>query len=651
MVEINKIDFNETNNQARPVVDQPIVNSLKPAKKKKPLPQWLKILLIFIGTVVGLLIIQTAIFAPIVLPKVKKTSLSAQAAVAAIKNQDLVTANQQLVVAQDSLTSLKKSYQLGLVYRFFPGIRPYYLDGQAGLEAADQAVQAGIILTQAIEPHAEVLGLKGKGSFTGGTTEDRIAKIVETIGEITPQTEKAIEQLSLASISIGRINPGRYPQRLAGNEIRSQIINLKQNLQNASDVLKKVQPGLEVLPNLLGAQEPRTYLVLFQNDTERRATGGFMTAYATLKVDKGKITAEKSEDMYSLDAKFRSRLEPPRPIAEYFTNIPYWYLRDMNLSPDFKESMDVFRSYYDEIEDEPKVDGVIAVDTNVLTDLISILGGVEVPGYGMFTSEIDERCDCPNVIYQLELIVGEPLPFMKEDRKGVLGPLMQQIMFKTMEAESDTWGPLFGSLWQSLEQKNVLLYFDNSEEQLAAEKMGFAGRIQNTEGDYLFLVDSNFGGAKSDLYIDQTVTQDIQVQSDGTVEKTVTVEYINPEEPDNCNLERKSGLCLNGLYRDWVRLYVPKGSQLIEILGSEVEPMSYEESGKTVFEAFYGDESPLRPLGKKKLVFRYQLPDKAAKEYQLYIQKQPGIKPFEYIVNYGNQTEKLKLEKDVKLTF
>ena len=77
----------------------------------------------------------------------------------------------------------------------------------------------------------------------------------------------------------------------------------------------------------------------------------------------------------------------------------------------------------------------------------------------------------------------------------------------------------------------------------------------------------------------------IASQSDGTVTKTVTVNYKNPYPPSDCNLAR-GNLCLNAVLRDWFRIYVPKGSQLISDSGSEVKMTSYEDLGKTVFEGF-----------------------------------------------------------------
>jgi len=182
------------------------------------------------------------------------------------------------------------------------------------------------------------------------------------------------------------------------------------------------------------------------------------------------------------------------------------------------------------------------------------------------------------------------------------------------------------------------------------EALNAAGRIKETEADYLHVNDCNFAGAKSNMFIKEAFTQDIAVGGDGTVTKTLIIDYKNPEPASNCNLEAGE-LCLNALYRDWVRIYVPKGSQLIEATGSEIEVKTYEDLDKTVFEAFYGDTSPLRPQGKAQLTFKYQLPFKAVKgqPYKMLIQKQPGTYGYENIVKFDGRSEVFDLTMDKQL--
>src|SRR5690606_8414547 len=115
-------------------------------------------------------------------------------------------------------------------------------------------------------------------------------------------------------------------------------------------------------------------------------------------------------------------------------------LRDMNTSPDFKVSMDQFLENYKTIRGEPQdIDGIIALDTHVLTELLTVLGPVEVPGYGTFSAEISPACDCPQVVHALSEIITRPTPYLREDRKGILGPMMRAILTKSYGAPRQQW--------------------------------------------------------------------------------------------------------------------------------------------------------------------------------------------------------------------
>ena len=193
-----------------------------------------------------------------------------------------------------------------------------------------------------------------------------------------------------------------------------------------------------------------------------------------------------------------------------------------------------------------------------------------------------------------------------------------------------------------------MLYFFDEKGQKAAEDFNAAGRIKEYDGDYLHINDCNFAGAKSNMFIKENIEQKIEVGSDGTVTKTLTIDYKNPEPASDCNLE-KGDLCLNGPYRNWFRIYVPQGSELIESSGSEVEMETYDGLGKTVFEGFFGDTHPLRPLGSAKVVLKYKLPFKIEDEYRLFIQKQPGTDGYQYSLEFEDQTEEFELTTDKEI--
>lgn len=575
------------------------------------------------------------------LEEAKKTSL-------VIKSQDLEETKKQIEKIKSDLNSLESNYQkLWLIKPL-----PYFKDGERVFRAGRYLIEAGEIALEGIEPYADILGFKKKEEQEGTkpkTTEERLLLALETLDKLQPNMEGINEKLRLANEEVKQIDPQRYPQKIFDKPLREKIIEGQRLIEETQQMVEEIKPLASWLKPLLGFPDQKKYLLLFQNDAELRPTGGFLTAYAILSVDKGNFKPLGSWDIYTLDARFGNRLPPPEPIKKYHKNVYYWHLRDMNLSPDFKVFMEEFWPNYKKAGGVD-VDGVIAVDTQVLVDILKVLGPVGVAEWGVFSAENDPRCNCPQVFYELEKMADKPVSTLRTERKAMLGPLMHSILLNVMQSPAKKWPEFFDVAFKNIQEKHILFYFFNEEIQKTIEVLNAGGRIKDYDGDYFHLNDCNFAGAKSNMFIQQTVTQEIEIKENGEIIKTVTVDYRNPAPPSNCNLET-GDLCLNGLYRDWVRLYVPGGSELISLEGSEVEPRVYEELGKTVFEAFYGDKAPLRPQGKAQLVFKYKLPFKADKEFKMLIQKQPGTKNHFYEIKLNSHQQNFELEKDVEIEF
>src|SRR5581483_1226240 len=189
----------------------------------------------------------------------------------------------------------------------------------------------------------------------------------------------------------------------------------------------------------------------------------------------------------------------------------------------------------------------------------------------------------------------------------------------------------------------VLLYSKDAEVQKLIEHYDWGGRIEDYSGDYLHINDTNFAGAKANLYIKEKIVQDITIDKDGTVTKKVTVEETNTGKYDGW---------LNGTYRDWIRMYVPKASQFITNMGGEVKTSTTaDELGKTMFESFI----TVRPLGiggsnKTTWSVTYQLPFKVTgKELKIFQQKQPGVEGPDVIISVNGKvkvSEQLRTDKE-----
>ena len=187
-------------------------------------------------------------------------------------------------------------------------------------------------------------------------------------------------------------------------------------------------------------------------------------------------------------------------------------------------------------------------------------------------------------------------------------------------------------------EKHVLLYMVSESEQNAISDFGIGGSVVAFSGDYLYINDANLGGRKSNLYVTQEVEQEIKLSRDGSVEKTLTLTYKNPEKHDGW---------LNSVLPNHVRIYVPKGSQLIKFDGAEKTEELYEELDKTVIAGSFN----LRPEGVAKLTVKYKLPFKVKGDYKLLIQKQPGKDKPRYSLKIGKTMEEFLLATDREFKF
>ncbi|MFA4826855.1 MAG: DUF4012 domain-containing protein [Candidatus Shapirobacteria bacterium] len=625
--------------------------------KRKLFPILLSIFLVFLAVVA---LIFTIGFFTFFVPGKKLYSQVIQAKTIALElktaaeNKDLVLAQTKISSLKTQVLNIQKSYKGFSYLRSLPYAKDYYRDGQMLLSAGLDGLDTGEILIKAIEPYQDFLGVKGSATDSAKTTEDRIAFLTETAEGLIPHLDSIEGKLSNIENSLNQIDISRYPTEYKGQKIHSTFLKAKETLAEVHKFVKDGRPILTKTSWLLGKDTPRNYLLIFQNDAELRPTGGFWTAYGTIKVDKGKISPGISSDIYTLDAKFNSTIPAPRPIKAYHINVPYWNIRDLNLSPDFPTSIQLFLEKYQKYSgSKDKVDAVIALDTQVLVDMVKVLGRVGVPGFGNFSADPDKRCDgCPQIIYQLEWLAGQPRNYLELNRKGFLGPLMHSLLSNAMGAEKSKIAPLAEGLINNVLQKHMLFYFSDPEIQAAGVLANISGSITETNPntDYFHLNDANMSSAKTNLFLIQKIKHEI-ISKDGIVEHQVTVTYTNPSKASNCNLE-KGDLCLNApKYRDWFRFYVPKGSKFIKMTGSEVEPVLYEELGKQVFEGFYGDKYPLYAQSSAKVSIQYQTSVPASSNYTLYLQKQPGTKPIEYelIVNKQKQTFNWVSDKIIKL--
>lgn len=617
----------------------------KPGKKiKNNSKKILRVILIILGVII---IFSILIFVSIYFPakelqtQLKSTKTEVATLQQNISDKDLNQVKIRLENLKNQIGLIETSYKKLRLVGSLPVINHYYQDGSQVINIAKNGIETGNILITAIEPYSDFLGIQGGATSSQETTEDRIEFLTQSIEGLVPYLDTIETKMAEINNSLGQIDASRYPEEFKGYQIKSNITKAQELVSQAYTLVKDGKPLLSKTSWLLGKDAPRKYLMIFQNDGELRPSGGFWTAYTTLTVNNGKVTPGTASNIYDLDDKINSKTAAPRLIKSYHINVPYLYLRDSNLSPDFPTDAQIFLEQYTKaMGGKDKFDAVIAIDTQILVDLVDVLGKLDTR-VGTFTTQPDSRCDgCPQIIYEMQWMSGRPRDYIELNRKDFMNPLMSALLANVMGAEKSKMGSLMETFFKDMNQKHIMVYFPNEEMQKIGNLANITGKIIDVDKsvDYFHLNDANFASAKSNIFITQKIDHQINIKN-GVATHKISITYTNPAAGSNCNLE-KGDLCLNAsTYRDLFRFYTPIGSKLVKMTGSEIETVQYEELNKQVFEGFYGNKFGLNPKSNLKTSIEYTSGATIGSSYTLVLQKQPGTKAVEYNLTINGEKQ------------
>ena len=504
---------------------------------------------------------------------------------------------------------------------------------QAGGPAVDFAVGLTTMADELLAALTPLLDPSDGGPETEQIDpSQRVLRVLETA---QPQLENAGRALEEALAARDRFSLEVLPSSL-----RDPLEKVDRILPQASQVLK----GLDVLPEMLGADVPRTYLILAQNQDELRATGGFISGAGRLTIDGGQIIEMAIRDSYAADDLSKPYPAPPEPLRHYM-GASYWLLRDANWSPDFPTAAQRATELY-EIGQPDGMSGVIAFDQMAVQRLLAAVGSVELDGF-------PEPITADNVISYMQQSWGslpdeEAAPDWWAHRKDFMG-LLGGALLETVQGSDDPsmLMALVRESYKLLREKHVLLYFEDETLQSTLSGLGMDGALRSGDGDFLMLVDSNLGFNKVDALIERNIEYALDLTDFAQPRASLLVTYQHTWEGE---ADCEHGAFVRELdyrdlqhrcYWDYFRVYVPAGT--IPISGA-APPVSAEwllteerEAGEiqvlagerdtTVFSGIF-----VLPPGETSTVqMEYDLPREVMQQsaedrwtYTLHLVKQPG---------------------------
>lgn len=377
--------------------------------------------------------------------------------------------------------------------KILPQTRNAYASARALLDAGEQASQAAALFS------------KGADAALSGDVHyptDRLKLFTTYLDQVEDRIAKANEAMA------------HVDERVIPAEQRPRVSELKNRLIQASTALQEVRQFSQVMPAILGEESQRRYLVVFQNSSELRPTGGFMGSMAEVVVDRGDLRQVNvmGGGPYDLQGQLKTRVKSPKPLSLVSAR---WEFQDANWYPDFAASAENVRRFWSDAG-QPTLDGVIAVNVAAMEGLLEDIGPIEMPQYGKtFTAETF-RQELQNAV-EVEYDKGENKP------KKIIGDLIPLVMERVLNADNTLKPKLLKRLNVSLENKDMQVYLTRENEQSVFSRYGWTGELKPTIGDALAVIGTNIAGQKSDAAIREHVDHDVRISNDGTITDTVTL--------------------------------------------------------------------------------------------------------------------------------
>lgn len=456
-------------------------------------------------------------------------------------------------------TSALSSRDFGAAQSDFSAASAKFADAQDSLND----MHAGVVALVNVIPQTDRTYESVRGLITAGQELSQTASIMTQAGSgISSQTSTDIvTKLNLLGAYIENALPHALAAQAALAKVDSnvvpaqyteKIVKLQSETPAIAASMQEFLKFVHTLTFLLGGESKMRYLTLFQNNTELRPTGGFVGSFAEIDMDNGAIANMRlpGGGTYDVQGQLDAFVEAPQALS--LIN-PRWEFQDGNWFPDFPTSAKKMQWFY-EHAGGPTTDGVVAVNATFIEKLIGLVGPIEMPEYGLVL-------DSENFLFATEKAVEIDADKTKNTPKAILGDMAPMLIDKVKAADAKTLIKIVMLIEQGLAERDIQVYFRDNDAQKVMQDLGFSGSIEQTDGDYLMVVNTNIGGGKTDAVIDQTIDLDVNISESGTIVDDLTYTKTH-HGMANALFSGRNNV-------DYVRFYVPEGSVLLSADGFE----------------------------------------------------------------------------------
>jgi hypothetical protein len=593
-----------------------------PEEEQKPVPKKRRSRVGRIATVL-VLVVLIAFFADLGYA-IWRTQSSLDGARGSLENARQELSNGDVDGARGHLDEAEDSTAAAIAALDHPSVG---LVGELPLIEKDVQIVKAISQASELSVAAGRQGLRAVDAL-GVTEEGVAASIYENgvvqIDELRAATEpvrRAAELMSRAQVAIEEAPQGVLPP------VVDAMRKAREAVPSGAETARKSAALMEALPDLMGADGSKRYLLAFQATGEARGTGGVIGFIGELEASDGSMHLQGIQSY--------TKLFPA--ILPEAVDAPGWFERSygpqfatrqwqqVNSSPNFPAVAEVLLNMY-EGRTGKDLAGVIAMDPLALQELIGSTGTLEVEGGPTITEE-----NAAEVLLRDSYIEIETPTAQNEYLRGVVTAFWERI------SEGDFDGIEFArGMFEAVRTRHLMVYSTDASTEDALGVVGASGEYTSTETKNVQMAFRNaYTVSKVDYFLKENIETDVRLsrQGDATVTTRMTMRNTAPDGPASLLLGPGIEGDQPGFNRTLLNFLIPPSGQFESIVvnGEDAPVDQFTDDGHPV--AWHLVEIP--PGETAEVEVRYRVLEAIAYDgviprFDLNLVPQPHVTPANY---------------------
>ncbi len=404
-------------------------------------------------------------------------------------------------------------------------------------------------------------------SSTGSTTRE-YRSYLKDLEENNYKIQDSSYKVELAFGIIDNIDTSTFPKF-----IQEEILLLKDTSRQLYSTLSPLAEVSSFLPDLLGADERKRFLVFLQNEGEIRSTGGWISSYAIIGIEGGQIRELYVDDIYNADGFLdiqRKTFEAPKSMQDALS-LENWKFSMVNWDPDLSNTMYSAEEFVAAMGKGNDIDGLITMDISFIQKLLDKWGGLEIPG----ETDIITSANLYAKIFEMHTSFTPG-----SSRKSTfLSNLANESIKKVLSSDISGYEDIAEVITESLEEKHLQATFKNSDAFNYMNSNNWAGSLEIEYDGAPLSVDWNWGANKANLYIKRNHNLTVTIKDVDQMIFKYSLAIQNDSQKDEYP---------EGEYTNYLRTYLPLDSQILSIKGlNDNEYDIYEENNYKVIGGWF----------------------------------------------------------------